>query len=485
MSYSNGIISAPVTIDDVKAALGESSNDLATLCKSKNINIWSKYKPVSKKVNFVSDTITSDKNAWTAKDKNGWWIGNNNGLNDSAFNVNILNSFDDINNKAIWEYIVPNGGYNSPFRLSDFIGYNSDDFDDYYNPIHFSGFPDTIYDDGAYHLSFYYGDEPNHINQTINVTDIINIVSAYSKDLYPAICIYNKTRKQIRYISAEQSYKLNINNVSYADLFYEFYVDIKNHKISGADNEYALGITINKNDEIYCIGLLANNYDIDEYFFYGSISVPYLYNPNSNMYKPTIVKPIIVSNKSKPSYPTYTTITVSELNVTIGSFDRWIRDENNGIGIKANQYLNFKCKLKSSTVLNNAKFDISVNGIASFDDIYSSVDEYTIDVYDIINIGYIGNNVNVTISNDDNFTTKQYSSYNDATADDNYSLDVSIPIVTSKINNYAKKQKWSITLNITADNINHDNNSSYHVFNFVGDYVGSNYMVLYDKEIIF
>ena len=47
MSYNSetGIISAPVSIDDVKQALGESSNDLATLCKSVNLNPYSKYKP--------------------------------------------------------------------------------------------------------------------------------------------------------------------------------------------------------------------------------------------------------------------------------------------------------------------------------------------------------------------------------------------------------------------------------------------------------
>ena len=39
MSYNSetGIISAPVSIDDVKQALGESSNYLATLCKSNNV----------------------------------------------------------------------------------------------------------------------------------------------------------------------------------------------------------------------------------------------------------------------------------------------------------------------------------------------------------------------------------------------------------------------------------------------------------------
>ena len=62
MSYNseNGIISAPVSIYDVKRALGESSNDLATLCKSENINIWSKYKPISCKGEFKEYPIRED-----------------------------------------------------------------------------------------------------------------------------------------------------------------------------------------------------------------------------------------------------------------------------------------------------------------------------------------------------------------------------------------------------------------------------------------
>jgi hypothetical protein len=44
---SNGIISAPVSIDDVKTVLGVASNDLATLCKSSNINMWARFKPIN------------------------------------------------------------------------------------------------------------------------------------------------------------------------------------------------------------------------------------------------------------------------------------------------------------------------------------------------------------------------------------------------------------------------------------------------------
>ena len=48
MGYNTttGVISAPVSIADVQQALGDASNDLATLCTSNKINKWSFYKPV-------------------------------------------------------------------------------------------------------------------------------------------------------------------------------------------------------------------------------------------------------------------------------------------------------------------------------------------------------------------------------------------------------------------------------------------------------
>lgn len=43
----NGKITAPVSIDDVKRALGESSDDLATLCNNDGIVPWSRCKPIA------------------------------------------------------------------------------------------------------------------------------------------------------------------------------------------------------------------------------------------------------------------------------------------------------------------------------------------------------------------------------------------------------------------------------------------------------
>lgn len=45
MSVSNGVITAPVSIADVKSVLGVSANDVYSLCLSDNINWWSKCKP--------------------------------------------------------------------------------------------------------------------------------------------------------------------------------------------------------------------------------------------------------------------------------------------------------------------------------------------------------------------------------------------------------------------------------------------------------
>lgn len=46
MGYSNGKITAPVSVYDVQRALGVSENDIKTLCLSNRVNMWSKIKPV-------------------------------------------------------------------------------------------------------------------------------------------------------------------------------------------------------------------------------------------------------------------------------------------------------------------------------------------------------------------------------------------------------------------------------------------------------
>lgn len=153
MSYNSdsGIISAPVSIDDVKQALGESSNDLATLCKSENINIWSKYKPISCKGDFKEypiredsdEIVTSSYSKYTCVVRCGMNIPmdtyknlrNNYGGEGFAingcYNLYIDNVYGNVGGihgdttTMVSGKHFPKGGANSPYRLSDFRNYNS------------------------------------------------------------------------------------------------------------------------------------------------------------------------------------------------------------------------------------------------------------------------------------------------------------------------------------------------------------------------
>lgn len=153
MPYNSetGIISAPVSIDDVKRALGESSNDLATLCKSENINIWSKYKPISCKGEFKEypiredseEIVTSSYSKFTCVVRCGMNIpmdtyknlrnnyggegfaikGCNNLYKDNVYGNN--GYIHDNTSTSVSGKHFPKGGANSPYRLSDFRNYSS------------------------------------------------------------------------------------------------------------------------------------------------------------------------------------------------------------------------------------------------------------------------------------------------------------------------------------------------------------------------
>lgn len=157
MPYNSdsGIISAPVSIDDVKRALGESSNDLATLCKSENINIWSKYKPISCKGEFKEYPIREDseeivissyskftcavrcgmnipmdtyKNLRNNYGGEGFAINGCNNLHkDNVYGVSGIDKDASTNSHTVYASgkHFPKGGTNSPYRLGDFRNYNN------------------------------------------------------------------------------------------------------------------------------------------------------------------------------------------------------------------------------------------------------------------------------------------------------------------------------------------------------------------------
>nr|DAG96839.1 MAG TPA: hypothetical protein [Crassvirales sp.] len=115
MSLSNGKITAPVSIDDVKNCFGLSSNDLGTLIKNANINVWAKYKPTVYPSPFPDD----------------WYRGGdgNYGLNITVDNKvstvsNLVAQYSKTNNGYSNLYKRPTGGSSAPYRMGDFRGYN-------------------------------------------------------------------------------------------------------------------------------------------------------------------------------------------------------------------------------------------------------------------------------------------------------------------------------------------------------------------------
>lgn len=153
MSYNSetGIISAPVSIDDVKRALGESSNDLATLCKSENINIWSRYKPISCKGDFKEYPIREDSDEKATSSYSKYTCVVRCGMNipidtyknlrnnyggegfaiNGCYNLYVDNIYgknggiSDNTTTMVSGKHFPKGGVNSPYRLSDFRNYSS------------------------------------------------------------------------------------------------------------------------------------------------------------------------------------------------------------------------------------------------------------------------------------------------------------------------------------------------------------------------
>lgn len=114
MSVSNGKIIAPVSIEDVKTILGETSNDLATLCKSSKINMWAKYKPTIHPSLFSNDW-------YKATDGNyGFDIKIENAKQNWK---DLVAEYSKFNNGYSNIYNHPTGGENSPYRLGDFRGY--------------------------------------------------------------------------------------------------------------------------------------------------------------------------------------------------------------------------------------------------------------------------------------------------------------------------------------------------------------------------
>ena len=128
MSYSNGIVVAPVSFADVNAALGTNHTDLGTICKDEHINKFARFKPVRYPENgMITDANRKSVNHGlvlpAAVELAGQSFGNN-----STTYAAIRSACE-----GDWGYNAPNGGVNAPYRLTDFANAEHPTSDGYYH----------------------------------------------------------------------------------------------------------------------------------------------------------------------------------------------------------------------------------------------------------------------------------------------------------------------------------------------------------------
>lgn len=111
MGHSGGKITAPVNTYDIKTVLGETSDDVGTLCTSLKINKAAKYKPIPYKT--VAE-LTIDQRAGSSESKAlGIYYG-------VQFGVSVGTTFSAVQTAGRLVYDRPADYY----RMTDFIGYD-------------------------------------------------------------------------------------------------------------------------------------------------------------------------------------------------------------------------------------------------------------------------------------------------------------------------------------------------------------------------
>lgn len=468
MSYNSetGIISAPVSIDDVKQALGESSNDLATLCKSENILLWSKYKPTNYSINFVNDTLNADKQTWTATDKTkAWWLGEARRYQ-TVYNFNVVNSLKQAKQIGVWSYNRPNGTPNSPYRLTDFIGYNSYDDGDELFPFNAYIRPDIVYNNSTINIIFDVGETPQHPNNVISPDDIFNMLTLKFGDkehLYLGFFIANETTKRQGCVSCIKPIsKLNIN-VGGDEILIMSYNLAKGLLANSEDSSlYQYGALlcgkISDGDIITVVPMIFSTSNIYESL--NASFTPGIVFPSVANYE--FVNPIysrrITSQSEKPTTPITTKFKIS--NIKFHKSERILYWGNDNISyvVRSKQMLEISFDIEGYN-LKAYGGKIKVFGVANDSDgTYLESDEINFPST------WYGGKLNIK-----NFISKGYTYYDQAVkhevvGDDFIGIPVGINLMQNENTPLDYITQWNIYIEISANSF-YDNDNNY-IWNF-------------------
>ena len=208
------------------------------------------------------------------------------------------------NNKAKWTYNKPYGGDSSPYRLSDFAGY----WDDAQAPIS-PAYPVTneffISETATFSIWTTNTSEIDYPDQCVSLKDIFQILTQITDGkVYPAIYLYNVTKKIGSYYSKPDPIDANLD-----DEGYQFLVKFS----SGAPiSEGGCGFSCKVGDVIRVYLLLCTTGGVEDNYFFNSFS---LQHGTYVGYKEYTLK----SDKDKPYTYDTATINITEKTVNPGN----------------------------------------------------------------------------------------------------------------------------------------------------------------------
>jgi len=212
MSYSNGFIVPPIDVEEISdllglteaeaVAYGTSRLDVGFLCSNlhNRVNKFSRYKPV------LRSKLTE--------------------LTDGDFKLTHYGftkpQFLLVENIA-WSYTPAKGGDQSPYRITDFNGYNHRSV-----PMFEADFPAELTSNTHQEVTFMFDESCSRTGDQHYQTNSIKLFELFTDidglDYYPSVVVWNKTTNYARYISTDRTLA-NLNQFDDKELFIKIHKD--------------------------------------------------------------------------------------------------------------------------------------------------------------------------------------------------------------------------------------------------------------------
>lgn len=228
MSIVDGIIKAPVSIEDVAKTLGVNSLDVGTLCTSDHIKMWSRFKPV--KIGLLFTEATTGVQAWWKGSDGSCGISAAGGKASSWTGIPALYSGDGKNG---WKYLPPTGGITSPFRLTDFNGYDHAASP----PVLSMDVPEKVKRDDTLYVSFEANDDTDDESQPGSLS-LKDITLAGISTLYYGIVVTDSAGKTLGRVSGGDTVGYSVVGLS-SPTEYKVYPFLTNKQIGQYANDEA------------------------------------------------------------------------------------------------------------------------------------------------------------------------------------------------------------------------------------------------------